>query len=121
MKRSQALLICLVCPTLLMGWLCPGVASEPPVTLVRVFEGHIKAIKVDTCGLTPGTCQLAMVLVKREGGEISFAIRPETGIKHNEQLVTIDDLRVGDLVKVQAIQLAGEYSLPIVMLEVMTP
>jgi hypothetical protein len=37
------------------------------------------------------------------------------------QLMTIDTLRVGDFVKVQAIHLAGETSLHITMLEVMPP
>jgi hypothetical protein len=52
---------------------------------------------------------------------MAFTIRPKTRIKPNEQLVTIDTLRVGDFVKVQAIHLDGETSLHITMLEGMTP
>jgi len=62
-----------------------------------------------------------MVLAKSGGGEMSFALRPKTRIKPNEQLVTIDTLRVGDFVKVQAIHLAGETSMHITRLEVTTP
>jgi hypothetical protein len=121
MKRSQALLLCLVCTTLLMGWVSSGVAGEPLETVTMQFQGHIIAMKVDTCGLKLGTCQRSMVLAKLDGGEMAFAIRPEIRVKPNEQLVTIDTLRVGDFVKVQAIHLAGETSLHITMLEVMTP
>jgi hypothetical protein len=102
-----------------MRWISLGLAGELPERVALLFEGHVKAITIDTCGLEPGTCQRAMVLAKKEGGEMSFAIRPETGIKYNEQLVTIDELRVGDFVKVRAIQMAGETSLHITMLEVM--
>jgi hypothetical protein len=110
-----------VSQTLLMGSVAPGVTGEPLETITMRFQGHIKGMKVDTCGLKPGSCQRSMVLAKSDGGEMAFPIRPETRIKPNEQLVTIDTLRVGDFVKVQAIHLAGEISLHIDMLEVMTP
>ena len=121
MKRHQALLRCLLCTTLLLGWGSPALAGEPLEPVRMLFQGHIKAMKVDICGLTPGSCQRSLVLAKSDGGEMAFAIRPETRIKPTEQLVTIDTLRVGDFVTVQAIHLAGETSLHITMLEVMPP
>jgi len=121
MKRRQALLRCLLCTTLLMGWGSLALAGEPLERVTMLFQGHIKAMKVDTCGLKPGSCQGSLVLAKSDGGELAFAIRPETRIEPTEQLVTVDTLRVGDFVKVQAIHLAGEASLHITMLEVMPP
>jgi hypothetical protein len=121
MKRRQALLRCLLCATLLMGWGLPALVGEPLETVRMLFQGHIKAMKADTCGLTPGSCQRSLVLAKSDGGEMAFAIRPETRIKPTEQLVTIDTLRVGDFVKVQAILPTGGTSPHITMLEVMPP
>jgi hypothetical protein len=102
-----------------MGWGSPALAGEPLETITMLFQGHIKAMKVDTCGLKPGSCQRSLVLAKSDGGEMAFAIRPETRIMPTEQLVTSNTLKVGDFIKVQAIHLAGETSLHITMLEVM--
>jgi hypothetical protein len=121
MKRRQALLRCLLYTTFLMSWGSLALAGELLETVTMLFQGHIRAMKVDTCGLKPGSCQRSLVLAMSDGGEVAFAIRPEIRIKPTEQLVTVDTLRVGDFVKVQAIHLAGETSLHITMLEVMPP
>jgi len=83
-----------------------GAASK---VTVQPFEGQIKSIKVDKCGLQPGTCEGSVILAKPAGGgEVTLAIKPGTWLKRGDQLVTIDELGVGNYVKVEAVQIPGQ-------------
>jgi len=83
-----------------------GLASK---AMVQPYEGQIKSIKVDKCGLQPGTCEGSVILAKTGGGgEVSLAIKPGTWLKRGDQLVTIDELGVGNYVKVEAVQIPGQ-------------
>jgi hypothetical protein len=43
------------------------------------YEGQIKAIKVEKCGLKPGSCEGSVILARAAGGgEVTLAIRPGT-------------------------------------------
>jgi hypothetical protein len=76
---------------------------------VQPYEGQIKSIKVDKCGLQPGSCEGSVILAKAGGGgEITLAIKPGTWLKRGDQLVTIDELGVGNYVKVEAVRLPGD-------------
>jgi hypothetical protein len=76
---------------------------------VQPYEGQIKSIKVDKCGLQPGSCEGSVILARAAGaGEVTLAIKPGTWLKRGDQLVTIDELGVGNYVKVEAVQLPGE-------------
>jgi hypothetical protein len=83
-----------------------GAASKGTV---QPYEGQIKSIKIDKCGLEPGTCEGSLILAKAAGGgEVTLVIRQGTWLKRGDQLVTIDELGVGNYVKVQAVQLPNE-------------
>jgi hypothetical protein len=75
---------------------------------VQPYEGQIKAIKIEKCGLQPGSCEGSVILARAGGsGEVTLAIKPGTWLKRGERLVTIDELGVGNYVKVEAVQLPG--------------
>jgi hypothetical protein len=76
---------------------------------VQPYEGQIKSIKIDKCGLQPGTCEGSVILAPVGGaGEVTLAIKPGTWLKRGDQFVTIDELGVGNYVKVEAIQVPGQ-------------
>ena len=100
---------------LLLGAVC----SLAPVTSVMAggaysakvqpYEGQIKSIKVDKCGMQPGSCEGSIILAKAGGGEeVTLAIKPGTWLKRGNQLVTIDALSMGNYVKVEALQIPGQ-------------
>jgi hypothetical protein len=73
------------------------------------YEGQIKSIKIDKCGLQPGTCEGSVILARAGGaGEVTLAIRPGTWLKRGDQFVTIDELGVGNYVKAEAVQIPGQ-------------
>jgi len=83
-------------------------AGAASTAKVMPYEGQIKAIKVDKCGLQPGSCEGSIILARAGGaGEVTLAIKPGTWLKRGDQFVTIDELGVGNYVKVEAIQIPG--------------
>src|SRR5262245_37879072 len=57
-----------------------------------VYEGQIKSVRIDKCGVQPGLCEGA-IIVAREGGEATQVdIRIGTWIKRGENFLTIEDL-----------------------------
>jgi hypothetical protein len=82
------------------------------------YAGQIKAIKVEKCGLQPGSCEGSVILARAAGGgEVTLAIKPGTWLKRGDQLVTIDELGVGNYVKVEAVQLPGQQLQQITVLD----
>jgi hypothetical protein len=76
---------------------------------VQPYEGQIKSIKIDKCGLQPGSCEGSIILTKAGGaGEVTLAVKPGTWLKRGDQFVTIDELGVGNYVKIEAVQIPGE-------------
>jgi len=76
---------------------------------MQPYEGQIKAVKVEKCGLQPGSCEGSVILARAGGaGEDTLAIKPGTWLKRGDQLVTIDELGIGNYVKVEAVQLPGQ-------------
>ena len=121
MKRSQAVTAVLLCTLCTVGWASLGVTGEPHEAAVMPFDGYVKAIKIDLCGLEPGQCEGAMVVAKQEGGEVSLGIRPGMRIIRGEHPLTIEELQAGDYVRVRATQVAGESLLRILTVEVVSP
>jgi hypothetical protein len=84
-------------------------AGAGPAVKAQPYEGQIKSIKVDKCGLQPGSCEGSIILAKvGSGEEVTLAIKPGTWLKRGDQLVTIDELGIGNHVKVEAVQLPGQ-------------
>jgi hypothetical protein len=102
MKRINAVVGLLLCTVLTVGWVSLAVAGEQYQAPVKAYEGQIKSVKIDKCGLQPGTCEGSIVLAQKGGGDVALAILPGTWIKRGDHLVLIDELGVGNYVKAQA-------------------
>jgi hypothetical protein len=104
-RTTLVLLLCAVCSLALVA----SVMAAGSAAKLQPYEGQIKSIKVDKCGLQPGSCE-GSVILSRSGnaGDVTLAIKPGTWLKRGDQFVTIDELGVGNYVKVEAIQLQGE-------------
>jgi hypothetical protein len=73
------------------------------------YEGQIRSIQIDKCGLEPGSCEGSVILAQAGGaGEVRLAIQPGTWLKRGDQLVTIEELGVGNYVKVEAVQIPAQ-------------
>jgi hypothetical protein len=83
-------------------------AGTPAKAAVQPYEGQIKSIKVEKCGLQPGSCEGSIIMARAGGaGEVTLAVKPGTWLKRGDQFVTIDELGVGNYVKVEAVQIPG--------------
>jgi hypothetical protein len=91
-----------------LGIVSLGLAGAPSKVTVQPYEGQIKSIRIDKCGLQPGSCDGSIVLARAGGaGEVTLAIKPGTWLKRGDRLVTIDELGVGNYVKAEAMQIPG--------------
>ena len=90
---------------LVVGWGTLGSAGQHQRTPVRQYTGQVQSIKIDRCGLEPGTCEGSIVLKLQDGREVALAIQPGTWIKRGDQLVLIDELAVGNYLRAQAMAL----------------
>ena len=102
MRHVNTLGVVLLCTALCGGWVSRGSAGAPPPTPVKQYTGQIKSIKIEKCGLQPGTCEGSVILAQPGGPEVTLAILPGTWLKRGDQLVLIDELGVGNYVTVQA-------------------
>jgi hypothetical protein len=109
MTQSRMAGVFLLCAVLSLGLVVRALTGTASKATVQPFEGQIKSIKVDKCGLQPGTCEGSVILAKPAGaGEVTLAIKPGTWLKRGDQFVTIDELSVGNYVKVEAVQIPGQ-------------
>jgi len=102
MRHVNTLGVVLLCTALCGGWVSRGSAGAPPPTPVKQYTGQIKSIKIEKCGLQPGTCEGSVILAQPGGQEVTLAIQPGTWLKRGDQLVLIDELGVGNYVTAQA-------------------
>lgn len=121
MRRITAVVVFLLWTTLAVGVVLPGVVGAARQSAVTPYEGRIIAIRIDTCGLAPGLCEGSIVLAKNGGGKICLAIRVGTWIKRGDRFLTIQDLAVGDDVKVQTFQMGDETFRRVAILQFTTP
>jgi hypothetical protein len=87
---------------LIVGWGTLGRAGERQPTPVHQYTGQVQSIKIDRCGLQPGTCEGSIVLKLEGGREVALAIQPGTWMKRGDQLILIDELGVGNYIRAQA-------------------
>jgi len=102
MRHVNAIVGVLLWTTLFGGWVAWGSAGAPQPTPVKQYTGQIKSIKIDRCGLQPGTCEGSVILAQPGGQEVTLAIQPGTWLKRGDQLVLIDELGIGNYVTAQA-------------------
>ncbi len=118
MNRIRAALVLLLCATLSLALAVSLMAGGSYSAKVQPYEGQIKSVKIDKCGLQPGSCEGSVILSKTGGGgEVTLAIKPGTWLKRGDQFITIDELGVGNYVKVEAVKLPGEQVDRITLLE----
>ena len=109
MSGIRRVLILLLCGVFSLTLAASIMAGATASAKMQQYEGQIKGIKVERCGLQPGSCKGSVILARAAGGgEVTLAIEPGTWLKRADQLVTIDELGVGNYVKVEAVQLPGQ-------------
>jgi hypothetical protein len=109
MKGIRTTLVLLLCTMCSLALVASTMAGGGYSAKAQPYEGQIKSVKIDKCGLQPGSGEGSVILARAGGaGEITLAIKPGTWLKRGDQLVTIDELGIGNYVKVEAVQLPGQ-------------
>ena len=83
-----------------------GVASAAPQGQAQSYTGQVREIKIDQCGLEPGTCAGSLVLAQARGQGVDLAVPAGTTIQRGNQRVHLEELGVGNYVMVQAVPLS---------------
>jgi hypothetical protein len=83
-----------------------GVANAAPPAQAQSYTGQVREVKIDQCGLEPGTCDGSLVLAQARGQEVDLAIPAGTTIQRGNQRVHLEELGVGNYVMVQAVPLS---------------
>jgi len=86
-------------------WGVAGAAAPAPV---RPYTGQVREIKINQCGLEPGTCEGSLLLAQAGGQQVALAIPSGTAIQHGNQCVHLEDLAIGNYVTVQASHLPSK-------------
>jgi hypothetical protein len=82
-----------------------GVVSAASQPQAQSYTGQVREIKIDECGLEPGTCAGSLVLAQARGQEVDLAIPGGTMIQRGNQHVHLEELGIGNYVMVQAVPL----------------
>jgi hypothetical protein len=83
-----------------------GAASAATQAQAQSYTGQVREVKIDQCGLEPGTCEGSVVLAQARGQEVDLAIPAGTTIQRGNQRVHLEELGVGNYVMVQAVPLS---------------
>jgi hypothetical protein len=75
---------------------------------VKRYEGQIRTIKIERCGIEPGQCIGSIILAQKGGAEVTLGIRPGTWLKRGANVVVIEELGVGNYVTVEAVAIPGD-------------
>jgi hypothetical protein len=108
MQRRRMGIIGLLCLISFLGLASLAAAGDGPKLPLKRYEGQIKSIKIDRCGIEPGQCIGSIVLAQKGGGEVELGIRPGTWLKRGGNYVFIEDLGVGNFVMVEAVAMPGD-------------
>jgi hypothetical protein len=93
---------------LVLGLSVGGLGQAGQGYTTTIYEGQIKAVKIDKCGLQPGLCEGSIILARQGGEDTQVEVRVGTWIKRGSNFLTIEDLRTGDQIKTQTFRLPGE-------------
>ena len=83
-----------------------GVVNAATQAQAQSYAGQVREVKIDQCGLEPGTCAGSLVLAQTRGQEVDLAIPAGTAIQRGNQRVHLEELGVGNYVMVQAAPLS---------------
>jgi hypothetical protein len=75
--------------------------------LAQPYTGQVREIKIDQCGLQPGTCEGSMVLAQARGQQVSLAIPSGAPIQRGEQRGVWSD-SAADLGRGPTVALSGD-------------
>jgi hypothetical protein len=92
------------------AWAVDSAASQAHA---QSYTGQVREIKIDQCGLEPGTCAGSLMLAQARGQEVDLAIPAGTTIQRGDQRVHLEELGVGNYVMVQASPLPSEAGNPL--------
>jgi hypothetical protein len=67
MQQRKLIVACVLGTILVVSWVPLGIAGEQRQAPIHQYTGQIQSIKIDRCGLQPGTCEGSIVL-KLQGG-----------------------------------------------------
>jgi len=119
LARFRGLLTIGLTLALSLGIVWLGLAGQGYTTMV--YEGRIRSVKIDKCGHQPGLCEGSILLGGQEDEGARVDVRIGTWIKRGDNFLTIEDLKPGDLVKVQTFRLPGEATPRAAILEFTNP
>jgi hypothetical protein len=105
-RMKQRLAVLGLGTMLVLGVGAWGVASAASPAQAQVYAGQVREIKIDQCGLEPGTCAGSLVLAQARGYQVDLAIPAGTTIQRGTQRVHLEELGVGNYVMVQATPLS---------------
>ena len=107
--------------TLVLSWSMVGWGLAGQGYTTSVYEGQIKSVRIDKCGLQPGLCEGSILMARQGGEETRVDVRVGTWIKRADTFLTIEDLNVGDRVKAQTFRLPGDANPRAAILEFTSP
>ena len=81
------------------AWGMAGATAQAPI---RPYTGQVVEIKIDQCGLEPGTCEGSLVLAQPGGQQVALAIPAGTTMQRGDERVHLEELGIGNYVMVQA-------------------
>ena len=106
---------------LVLGLSVVGLSQAGQGYTTTVYEGQIKSVNIDKCGLQPGLCEGSIILARQRGEDTPVEVRVGTWIKRGETFLTIEELRIGDHVRAQTFHLPGEANPRAAILEFTRP
>jgi hypothetical protein len=106
---------------LVLGLSIVGLGEAGQGYTTTVYEGQIKSVKIDKCGLQPGLCEGTIILARKGGEDTQVEVHVGTWIKRGGNFLTIEDLNIGDQVRAQTFRLPGEANPRAAILEFTKP
>jgi hypothetical protein len=67
MQGMRAVVVLMLCSALALSVVSLGGTGEQKEAPIILREGQIKEIKIDKCGLEPGSCEGSIVLAQKGG------------------------------------------------------
>src|SRR5919108_5483247 len=112
MRGSTAMVGFLLGAALFVSGVSRGIAGAQRQAPIHQYTGQIQSMKIDRCGLQPGTCEGSVILKLSGGQEVTLGILPGTWIQRGDHLVLIDGLGVGNYITAQATPMPEEARPP---------
>ena len=90
-----------------------GLASAAPPAYAHAYTGQVREIKIDQCGLEPGTCVGSLVLAQAGGREVDLTVPAGAPIQRGDERVHLEELGIGNYVMVEGTPLPSATGNPL--------